>query len=466
MSGLKEKAFWIAAGDIAGRGLSFATSIYLARSLGTEFFGLITVAIAALGYAAWFADLGLNSIGTRETAKDPAKRIYYVIEVFTLKIMLGFIVLGASALFIYFSDLSQTQKNVMLGFLISIIPYTALMEWFYAGKQEFGKIAFSKLLSGLSYFVLVFFFVQSAGDIEMVPPFYNAGICLAALFLGGYAFRDKAFKNKWRGFGIFLDLLKTSSVLGMGKFFSQLVQLLPPLLIGFLLSMNAAGLYGAAFRIVLLAMLVDRVFVNLLLPNLASLWSNNKQQAMLHLDNVFRFICVGGALIGMLTALLAQPVIQLFYGAEYAGSASILQVLSIFIAFTSINSLFSFGLIAMGKDNEYLAAMATGGIISVLVLFFLSLFKSAFIIAIGVVSAEIIITFSTFFYFRKTVMLSYAKPFILSFLFALLLFFLFIKAPFQPVINAVFAGALFLFLMLISGTLQTKHLIWFKEKAL
>ena len=74
MTGIKQKAFWIAVGDFGGRGFAFLTSIYLARTLGAEFYGLITMAVAILGYATWFADLGLITIGVREIAKPPAER--------------------------------------------------------------------------------------------------------------------------------------------------------------------------------------------------------------------------------------------------------------------------------------------------------------------------------------------------------------------------------------------------------
>ncbi|MEX2363535.1 MAG: oligosaccharide flippase family protein, partial [Balneolaceae bacterium] len=353
MAKLKEKAFWIAAGDIAGRGLSFATSIYLARILGSEFYGLIIVALSVLGYATWFSDLGLISIGTRETAKEPLKRRFRVLEIFQLKLVLGVVVLICATLLISIIETGDIEKHVMLGYLYSIIPYMALMEWFYAGKQRFGKIAASKVINGIVYFLLVIFLIKTAEDVTLVPVLYTVGISFAALTLATFAIWDKPFSLPSRGIQIYPDLLKTSSILGMGKFFSQIVQLLPPLLIGTLLSLHEAGLYGAAFRVVIIAMMIDRVFVNLLLPNLASLWSKDRSSATQKVDMVFRLVTVGGALIALFTAISAEQVISILYGAEYSDSAVLLQILSVMIAVTFINSLFSFGLIATGKDKDY-----------------------------------------------------------------------------------------------------------------
>ena len=73
MANLRNKIFRIAFGDVIGRGLGVITSIYLARVLGAESYGIIVVAMSVLGYSIWGADLGLLNIGAREMAKIPEK---------------------------------------------------------------------------------------------------------------------------------------------------------------------------------------------------------------------------------------------------------------------------------------------------------------------------------------------------------------------------------------------------------
>lgn len=466
MSRLKEKAFWIAIGDIAGRGLTFGASIYLARALGAELFGLITVAISVLGYAIWFADLGLNTIGTREAAKAPEKRFYRIIEVFSLKVILGILVFALSAFIIYSSSFSSTEKEVVLGYLFSILPYMVLMEWLYAGKQEFGKIAVSKVLNGGVYFTLVVLLINSTEDILLVPVFYTSGVCSAALFLGAFAFRNKAFNLPWRGFGIFPDLLKNSTVLGAGKFFAQIVQLLPPLLIGTFLTLSDAGLYGAAFRIILIAMLADRIFVNLLLPNLASLWVENKAVAREKVNLVYRVVLAGGTGIALFTAIAAPQIIKLFYGAEYAGSTMVLQLLSVMISFTFINSLFSFGLIATGHDKEYFYATGIGGSIATGILVISALLGSVDIIAASVSAAEVVITLFTFNLFSRVISLNYVRPALTIFTAAITLYVTFTFVPFLPIINGLIAVLIFILISYMTGILNRKHSEWLKEKLL
>lgn len=464
MTKLKEKAFWIISGDIAGRGLAFLTSVYLARTLGSEFYGLITVAISILGYATWFSDLGLNNVGTRETAKEPSKRIYRVLEVFRMKLLLGVIVLILSTFFISMIDTGEIEKQVILGYLYSLIPYMALLDWFYAGKQEFGKIAASKVLNGLAYFLLVFLMVQSSEDVTIVPVLYTTGISISALTLGTFALKDKPFSLPSRGNQIYPDLLKTSSILGLGQFFAQVVHLLPPLLVGGLISFHQAGIYGVAFRIVIIAMMIDRVFVNLLLPNLASIWSKNRSLAFARVGSVYQVVSTGGALIAMVTAIGAEQIIQLLYGSEYADSVIILQILSVMIAVTFINSLFSFGLVATNKDKEYFLATCFGGTISAVIIFSFAALGNTVLVAYSVSLAEIIITLFTYFWFRRVILSSYIKPLLVSYPTAILLFYLSTLSPLDPLLNAFLAAIIYLLIILKSGILKTEQIEWVKTK--
>jgi O-antigen/teichoic acid export membrane protein len=463
---IKEKAFWIFVGDVAGRGFSFLASIYLARVLGEEFYGLIIFAISVLGYATWSSDLGLIHIGTLETAKKPEKRIFRIIEVFRLKIFLGVVVLLGFCSVIWFIDIESTQKQVLLGYMLSLIPYMFLMEWLYAGKQEFGKVAVSKVLNGLIYFLLIILLINSKEDILLIPVLYTAGVCAAALALGIFAIRNKPFSLPPRGMHIYRDLLKTSTTIGFGQFFAQLVNLLPPILIGLFLSFGDTGLYGAAFRVVIIAMMVDRVFVNLLLPNLSAVWSIDKHAAIAKVSTVYRTVTAGGALIALFIALSAEQIIELLYGAQYQESAILLQILSIMIAVTFINSLFSFGLIATNNDQKYFLATSIGGILAATTILVSTLFGNIISATIAVVLAEIFITLSTYFWFRKVIPSDYLKPVLITYSLALFLFVGFVFIPLNPFINAVIACMIFIVAIIKFGVIKQDHIKWIKSRIL
>lgn len=457
---------WIISGDILGRGMSFLASIYLARVLGAEYYGLILFGISLLGYANWFSDMGLYQIGSREKAKPPEKRIYRIIEIFNLRLILGVAVLMVSALLLYVIDFDTEQKQVLLGFLISLIPYMFLMEWFYAGKQDFGKITLSKTIQGSVYLGLIVLMVHSSNEIHLVPLFYTSGIMLATIILGVFAISDKPFSLPSRGSQIYPDLFKSSAVIGLGQLSSQVIQLLPPILIGLFMTFEMAGVYGVAFKVVILVMIIDRVFVQLLLPNLASAWVSSKGETNAKIQMTYRIAVCTGSVVALFTALSSEQLITWLFGDAYMESIYLLKILSLFIGFTFINSLFSFGLIATNHDTEYFKATVFGGSISAVLLILASYLGNLTTVTVTVVISEVIITGFTYQQFMQVFRGRYLRPFSIVVTLTVTLYFIFEIIPTPALVSGVIASTILVLALIRINVLTTDDINWIKTKVL
>jgi O-antigen/teichoic acid export membrane protein len=466
MSKFKEKAFWIAVGDFGGRGLAFVTTIYLARTLGTEFYGLITVAVSILGYANWGADMGLLNIGVREMAKEPELRTFRAKEIFNTKVALAVLILIVSTIVLSSISMGSMQKQVILGYLYSLIPFALLLEWYYSGVQKFGKLAFSRILNGVVYFSLVYFLIKTPDDVTLVPILFTLGVTSAVVVLGTFSISDKPFSLPARKLKNYIELLVNASLIGLGDFFAKVVQLLPPILIGIFLSLEDAGLYGAAFRIILIAMMIDRIFVNLLLPNLASLWSANKKAAIQRVNMVLNLVMVGGALITILVAVNAKQIISLLYGNDFIESVEILQILSGFILLTFINSLFSFGLIATNNDQKYFLATAIGGSVSAIIIVLFSNLGTPELVAVSILIAELILMLSSFFWFRKIIPVKILKPFLIVIVLVGLLFIVFQKFEIHYILASAISLITIPLVAWYSRIIKIGELSWVREKLL
>ncbi|MCG8372929.1 MAG: oligosaccharide flippase family protein [Balneolales bacterium] len=131
MADLTRKIASFLMGDILGRGLAFITSVYLARTLGAEGFGLITIALSFLGYVAFFGDFGLHHIGIRETAKLKEKQGFNTTEIFIARIILGFLAFGIGFTIIPFLKFSDVQVQLIKGFIYALGAYAFLLEWYF-----------------------------------------------------------------------------------------------------------------------------------------------------------------------------------------------------------------------------------------------------------------------------------------------------------------------------------------------
>ncbi len=408
------KAIWVTISDVGSKGLGFLATVFIARTLGPASYGLITVALSALGYLMWVADLGLSNIGVRETAREADQRTFRAREIFVTKLCIGLGVFLLSFWILPLLELGALQTEIIRWYLFSILVYTVSIEWLFNGKQEYGKLAIAKILQAALYLLLVYLMVSGPDQITLIPKAYlislGASTILLFILLKTIQFRTLSF----RSFRSVKDLMLKGSYVGLGGFFAQTVNLLPPIVIAWALSYAESGVYMAAFKVILIVMIADKVFVTLLIPSLSRQWTTDSDTAREHILKTYRILLFIGLLSSLLISLLADPVIQLIYTDNYKDSILILQVLSLFITFTFLNSLFSFGLISTNHEVEYLKATLKGGFTAAILILLFALTQNIILIALSVVFAELMLLIFALIEFRKVIAYPYLKPFMMA----------------------------------------------------
>ena len=464
MANLRNKIFRIAFGDVIGRGLGVITSIYLARVLGAESYGIIVVAMSVLGYSIWGADLGLLNIGAREMAKIPEKRVFRAREIFIVKLILGTIVVTVLSLVVPLLSLDDLTKTIILGYSYSLIPYALLLEWYYNGRQHFGKVALSKIINNGFYLFAVFLFVHANSDLQIIPALYTIGVSLAALVLAGFAFYRSPFELPSRGIPVFKDLIQSAFTVGLGWFFTQMIVLLPPIAIGFLISEETAGLYGAAIRVVFIALLIDRIFVNLLIPNLSSVWEQNRDLAKEHIRIVYRIMLYIGGLLTLVIALMAPEFIRFLYTSSYEASIPILIILSLLVFATFQNSIFTLGLVALGRDTDYFNSTSLGGTIAAILIFLATISNNILYVAAIVVVSEFIITGISFIKFNRIIKMEAIRPFMIILVTGVGLFLIHRHLNYSVYLETLVSILLFTGISFLTGAIGITHFKWIREK--
>lgn len=466
MPKLPQKIANIVFGDIVGRGLNFFASIYLARILGKDAFGMITFATAILFYGAWASDLGLSSIGVREMAKEKKDRLFYSLEIFGLKAVLGIIVLAVIALILPFFHLPENQTTVVLRYCLALIPLSLQAEWFFNGKQQFGLTAIVKGISSAIYLALILLFIHSPQEVIQVPLLYALSMGITAVLYLIFGRSQHLFDEGIRSLAPIKNLLRSSFSIGFGTFFGQMMQFLPPMLIFSFLGSEQAGLYGAAFRIIIIGLMFDRVFVGILLPNFTKQWQSNQEQAKINLAHSLRIILTFGGSVALGLSLLSPWITTFLYGAEYSDSALILSTLGLFLFFTYLNSIFSFGLVAMGHDHQYFKVMATGGIFSIFLMFFAAMFFDLWAVSLAIALGEMFIMLYSYHQFSKHIKLAFTNFFLLTLMIAGGLHFSVVHLFHSPWLHTLLAMPIFVILCLSVNIISRDDLLWIKSKLL
>lgn len=462
MRNLTSKALWIFFSDGGAKLFGFFTTIYLARVLGVEQYGLITIAISVLGIAMWFSDLGLKTLATRSiAAADPENR--NPSRYFWLKIILSVTVMLISGSIIWILMSSEpVLRSLILLFILSLLPQSLKIDWYYKGVQDFQWITLASWIQGIVYLGGLILLV-SAEDLLLVPLIYSASILAGALIMI-LSYRGKSSLSKRPDISQWSTDIKTSFYLGSGHFLAQSIILLPPLLIGYYFNELQVGYYGVALKLILMAMLVDHVFTTLLFPNLTRLWNDQPGKVPAQLSITGKWMLFFGASGTLILYFSADFFITLLFGNQFQPAISMLMILSFLLPVTFLNSVYSFGLISFGKDRDFLFSTLAGGTGCAILLISAGLTGSIQWVIVAVVISEILITLFVYLRFRKTIHLS-LSGYIAGLTGILLL--LIIGGSFLPlpgIILAMLTPLLFFAFLYMFGLLALKDINWLKQR--
>ncbi|WP_340103226.1 oligosaccharide flippase family protein [Rhodohalobacter sp. 8-1] len=407
MRNLTAKAFWILFSDGGAKLFGFFTTIYLARTFGADSYGLIVLSLSVMGICIWFSDLGIQTLATRAmAASDPGKRT--PARYFWLKVSLSVVVILVSAAIVWVVLAhNPALRTLVLLFLLSLLPQSLQIQWYYHGIQDFKWITAANWIQGALYLGCLVFIVSS-DDLFLVPLVYSLSILAGALTLL-ISYRGKQSLFSTPDFSKWPSDLKKSFYLGAGHFMAQSIILLPPILIGFFFSEYDVGYYSVAFKLVLVVMLADKMINVLLLANLSKLWVERPEDVPGQLSIVARWMIVFGSLGSIILFFISSSIIPFLFGSEYGDSIIMLKYLCFILPVTFLNSVYSYGLISFGQDERFLKSTLMGGTGAMLLMLAGGASSLMSVMLASIVAAEILITVSMYYQFKQTVRLDVTR---------------------------------------------------------
>ena len=346
--------------------IGFAATTYLARVLGTSGFGLINLGLAVVGYALLFGNSGLTLLGTRKVAADPKNAGEFANDILSARLSLSIIILIISLIITFLFITSKEVENIVFIYLLYLIPFAFLLEWFFQGMQKMGIITVGRIIGMLAYLGFLILFVKSEEDTMMTAVGWIIGGAINSIVLWLF-FKKDSYKTKlkFKNFG-FIPLIKESISLSLASIIAGLAMSFPVIYLGLVAGTSVVGIFSAAFKIIILFLTFDRVFNALFFPKIINCIKNYPEKLEEIFNSILKII-VGFALsVGLIEIIGGKLIIALVFGKLFTDSVIVFQLLTGYFTFTLINSVFSFTLIGMNKENIYTVALTIGAVIFIL----------------------------------------------------------------------------------------------------
>jgi O-antigen/teichoic acid export membrane protein len=344
-----------------GTGLKMAAGLLalavLARSLGVDGFGTLMIFLSAAGVLCVLANLGLNTFVLREIAREPARAQVVAADALSARLILaaatGLLALGLALASPRFLD------PVFLLLLLTLLA-EGFTESFNTGLRATGNFALEtrqSLLAALLNSSLIIAAAWVGGTLLVVACAY----LLSRALITAVALRSllrvvgTVRPGSWRdGLRCLRDTVSYSVDAGFSALFGQV----DGVVLGAVLPVSVVGIYQGGLRIFMSALTGTGILTQVYLPRAtAELAATGGRPAAVSRQVIYAFAAVGLA-VGLLMALALPPLVERFYGADFAPLKVLLPWFGLLFALRMVAGAWGVLLTAQGAQRYRSIGMA------------------------------------------------------------------------------------------------------------
>jgi O-antigen/teichoic acid export membrane protein len=375
-------------GDLTVRVIGFVITVYLARVLSPDGFGILGMGLAVLGHMQLIASPGIQFIETRNIAADANPMAIRIGGVLTVRLTIAtLLALLAGSCVPYLVSPPELASCILLS-LLSLFPLALFVDWVLQGKEDFVPLSIARVAGYAAYAVGVFLLVRSSTDLLYAPvAFFVGNIVTCAALLTSISSRYGLPRVGWNP-TLWRDIIMQNAPTGAAIFFGQMVFNLPPLVVGYFMGTYETGLYSVATKLVFLLLVSDRALNAVLLPALTRLLADRPDDVPHLLTLMLKLIWLVGVPVALCGILLAPAAISVVFGEAYAASAIVTQVLLMYVGLTLMSSIAVCTLLATRNEGAYVRSIIAGSAVLTIAVVILTPFWGVLGAAVGVTVGE------------------------------------------------------------------------------
>lgn len=317
-------------------------TIYLARYLGPANFGIITFALSFISVLGIFTDLGLNNLMTREIARDKTLTPKYLNNFISIKILMVFLVSLFAVIFLSLSHYPLITIYVLYIFIINLILVTfsgvfnALFQAFEELKYQSIAILLNSFFMLISVYLAIFYHFNII--VFAIIYLLSNGIWLIYNLI--IAYRNFILPKLEKDWKFWKDNTKIALGFGLSAIFTVIYVWIDSIMLFFMQGDLAVGIYGAAYRIVLVLLFIPSAFTAAFFPAMSRFYISSHESLKKIVFKYFKYMLFLGIPIGFGGTVLAGDIINTVYGYSYLESGAVFQILIWATVFTFLNSAF------------------------------------------------------------------------------------------------------------------------------
>lgn len=362
--------FSLSAAEMISKGIGLITTAYLARVIEPQGFGIIGFAAAFISYFTLMVNLGFDTLGVREAARNKDNIVKYVNNIITIRLIMATIGYALLAGVISLLNKPLLVKSVLYITGLGLFTNALLLNWVFQGIERMEIIAIRQVFTSLSSLVGILLLVHNPDDVlwaVTVTVVSNAvnTILMSAIYIKSFGKIGLAFDVAfWK------RMLAAALPMGFSAFMIAIYYNMDMVMLGFMRTETEVGYYSAAYKVLLLSLIPAGIILNVFFPQL-SIANGNFSRMKFLMQKYSTAMFIVGAFLSVMGIAFANQIVNIIFGSGFHQSIFLLQILMIDTIFVYVNMTYGNPLLAWDRETVYMYAIMAGGFGNVILNFLL-----------------------------------------------------------------------------------------------
>lgn len=366
MSSIKRNYIYNTVYNILNMLIPLVTAPYLARMLGTEGVGTYAYYFSIAQYFVIFAKLGLADYGTRYLAvlrdDDEAFRDGFT-NIFVMQLSVTLFVSITYGAFVYFIAAEKTMASIF-GLWVAFTVFDT--DWLLFALEDFKTAAFRNSIVKVASTILILIIVKNVGDL------WKYATITTISYEAGYVFLFERCRTyisfKYVTPKKVISHIKPSLLLLVPILAMNIYRTMDKVMVGIFSGMDETGLYEYAEKFINCLMSFFASLGTVMLPRISNLLAHNKNDTVAkYISNSMCFFIFLGCGMCFGVSAIADSLIPILYGENFAGSIILLKLLAITLIFIAWGNVIRTQYVIPSKrDNIYIGSILTGALVNLI----------------------------------------------------------------------------------------------------
>ncbi len=382
--------------------LALVTIGLITRYLSKTAWGEYALILTFGGIFSVLADGGLYQLLVREISRPGANEQKIVNNLFILRLLSGFFIFGLAPLVaLLFPYSNQAFWGIVLGMLgFWFLSNTQVLMGLFQKYLRLDKVAIAETFGRIVQLILVWFFIKKQLNFFWI---------VSALTLGGLANfiwialeAGRWIKWQWQiDINFWWQSIKQALPLGLAAIFTMIYFSFDTLILSLWQPAAVVGAYRLSYKVLESLIFFPAMFSGLIMPFLSQSAGFDNQRFCQILQNGQKVLLIFAVPLVLGTFILSPQVIDLLGGGNYPEAAAILNILIVATGIIFLSTLYSYALIALGKQKVILKISLVAAIFSLAFNLIFVPFWSYWATAISHVLVEFFVMMAMFLFLAK-----------------------------------------------------------------